>query len=90
MGTKLVIPGISEEEGFEEINKEDWVPLLIEGDTILLVNHEDEKQKIWVMTNEWTPERKTEEEVIEKVKEELTKEPVTETLTLQQDRKSVG
>lgn len=88
MGTKLVIPGISEEKGFEEINKEDWIPLLFEGDTILLVNSEDEKKKIWVMADEWMPDRKTdeqtEEEIIEKVKEEIKKEPVTETLTLQQ------
>jgi len=51
MGQKLVIPGISEEKGFEEIDKEDWVPLLVEGDTILLSNINNEKQKIWVMAD---------------------------------------
>jgi hypothetical protein len=87
MGQKLVIPGISEEKGFEAIDKEDWVPLLIEGDTILLSNINDEKQKIWVMANEWMPEKVTEEEVIEKIKEKLKeekKEVVSETLTIKQ------
>jgi len=83
MGQKLVIPGISEEKGFEAIDKEDWVPLLIEGDTILLSNINDEKQKIWVMANEWMPEKVTEEEVKEKEKEEI-KEVVSETLTIKQ------
>lgn len=83
MGQKLVIPGISEEKGFEEIDKEDWVPLLIEGDTILLANTNDEKQKIWVMANEWMPEKITEEEVKEKEKQEI-KEVVSETLTIHQ------
>lgn len=83
MGQKLVIPGISEENGFEAIDKEDWVPLLIEGDTILLSNINDEKQKIWVMANEWMPEKVTEEEVKEKEKEEI-KEVISETLTIKQ------
>jgi hypothetical protein len=83
MGQKLVIPGISEEKGFETIDKEDWVPLLIEGDTVLLSNINDEKQKIWVMTDEWMPEKLTKEKVKEKEKEEI-KEVVSETLTIKQ------
>ena len=72
MGEKLVIPGISEEPGFEVINKEEWVPLLVEGETILLAHSDDEQKKIWLMLEEWTRPEKTEIPTKKAVKESIT------------------
>lgn len=71
MGEKLTIPGIS--ETFGEIDKDEWSLLLLEDETMLLVNSDDSNKKIWVMTDEWKQRKKEE-----------PKKVVSETLTLQQ------
>lgn len=72
MGEKLFIPGISEIHG--EIDKDDWSLLLLEDETMLLVDKEDNNKKIWVMADEWKQTKK----------KEIPKKVVSETLTLQQ------
>jgi len=72
MSETLVIPGISEESGFEEINKEEWMPILVEGETILLANVDDETKKIWLMLEEWTRTAPKEEPVKKIVQESIS------------------
>jgi hypothetical protein len=71
MGEKLSIPGISETLG--EIDKDDWSMLLLEEETVLLANRDDQTKKIWIMNDEWTPKKK-----------EVEPKVVTETLKLEQ------
>ena len=71
MGEKIFIPGVSETLG--EIDKDDWSLLLLDEETMLLLNKEDKNRKIWVMADEWKQQQK-----------EAPKKVVSETLTLQQ------
>lgn len=71
MGEKLTIPGVS--ETFGEIDKDEWGVLLLEDETVLLANRDDQTKKIWIMTDEW-----------KNIKKQETPKIVTETLTLKQ------
>lgn len=75
--SKLLISGISEE--FGELRKSDWVPILVEDETILLMHTEDKYKKIWVLADEWSG--KTQES--EKKKEISNSISLTQTDSLQ-------